>query len=256
MNFQRFNELIAPDGHVIPSFLSLPDTPRGGAVVFPGYGGTKDHMLALAAAIAEKGLAALTMDPCGHGENMAVIGPGMREEMEAGVRYLRRFGRVAAVGISLGGRLALMSSADCMAAISPAVATKISPQGKWMFENFPSPTVREPYSGYVLELLDALGPVPSHNRPCLLLYAERDIPALLDGAAGLKASLPGAELRYVTTDLRPDVQHENGLIRYLPRWFNHSDLKFNAEMLRTVSNWLADHAMTAGPEQTRVSKSV
>ncbi len=88
MNFQRFNELIAPDGHVIPSFLSLPDTPRGGAVVFPGYGGTKDHMLALAAAIAEKGLAALTIDPCGHGENMAVIGPGMREEMEAGVRYL------------------------------------------------------------------------------------------------------------------------------------------------------------------------
>lgn len=241
MNFQRVTDLFAPDGHVIPAFLFSPDLPRGGALVCPGYGGTKEHVLVLAAAIAEKRLAALAIDPCGHGENMAAIGPGIRDELEAGVRYLRRYGRVAAVGISLGGRLALMSSADCMAAISPAVATKISPQGKWMFENFPSPTVREPYSGYVLELLDALGPVPSHDRPCLLLYAERDIPALLDGAAGLKAILPGAELRYVTIDLRPDVQHENGLIRYLPRWFNHSDLKFNAEMLRTVSNWLADH---------------
>jgi dienelactone hydrolase len=241
MDFRRVTDLFAPDGHVIPGFLFSPDSPRGGTLVCAGYGGTKEHVMVLAAAIAERGLAALAIDLCGQGENMAAIGPLMREEVEAGVRYLRRYGRVAAVGISLGGRLALMSSADCMVAISPAVAAKISPQGKWMFENFPSPTVREPYSGYVLELLDALGPVPSHDRPCLLLYAERDIPALLDGAAGLKAGLSGAELRYVTTDLRPDVQHDNGLIRYLPRWFNHSELKFNSEMLRTVSTWLVDH---------------
>jgi dienelactone hydrolase len=241
MNLQRFSELFAPDGHNIPSFLLLPDSPRGGAVVCPGYGGTKEHVLALAAVIAEKGLAALAIDPCGHGENMTAIGPVMREEMEAALGYLRRFGRVAAVGISLGGRLALMSSADCMVAISPAVVTQISPQGKWMFENFPSPAVREPYSGYVLELLDALGPAPAHDRPCLLLYAERDIPALLDGAAGLKAGLPRGELRYVTIELRPDVQHEHGFIRYLPRWFNHGELKFNSEVLRTTSSWLADH---------------
>lgn len=241
MNLQRFSELFAPDGHNIPSFLLLPDSPRGGAVVCPGYGGTKEHVLALAAVIAEKGLAALAIDPCGHGENMTAIGPVMREEMEAALGYLRRFGRVAAVGISLGGRLALMSSADCMVAISPAVVTQISPQGKWMFENFPSPAVREPYSGYVLELLDALGPAPAHDRPCLLLYAERDIPALLDGAAGLKAGLPRGELRYVTLELRPDVQHEHGFIRYLPRWFNHGELKFNSEVLRTTSSWLADH---------------
>ncbi len=241
MIFQRVTDLFAPDGHVIPALLFSLDSPRGGAVLCPGYGGTKEHMLALAAAIAEKGMAALSIDLCGHGENTAAIGPAMRDELEAGVRYLRRFGRVAAVGLSLGGRLALMSSADCMVAISPAVAAQISPQGKWMFENFPSPAVREPYSGYVLELLDALGPVPGHNRPCLLLYAERDIPALLEGAAGLKAVLPRGELRYVTADLRPDIQHEHGLIRYLPRWFNHGELKFNAEMLRTVSSWLADH---------------
>ncbi len=241
MNFQRVTDLRAAEGHVIPAFIFLPEAPRGGAVICPGYGGTKEHVLALAAVIAEKGMAAMAIDPCGHGENTAVIGPGMREEMAAAVRYVRRFGRTAAVGISLGGRLALMSPADCMVAISPAVVAQVSPQGKWMFENFPSPSVREPYSGYVIELLDALGPVASHERPCLLLYAERDIPAILEGASGLKASLPGAELRYVTADLRPDVQHDNGLIRYLPRWFNHSEIKFNAEMLQIVSTWLADH---------------
>ena len=241
MNFSRVTDLCAPDGHVIPAYVFLPDSPRGGVVVCPGYGGTKEQMLAVAAAIAEKGLAAMPIDLCGHGQNMTPIGPVMRDEMESALRYLGRFGRAAAVGISLGGLLALMSSADCMVAISPAVASEISPQGKWMFENFPSPTVREPYSGYVLELLDALGPVPGHSRPCLLLYGERDLPALLEGAAGLKAGLPGAELRYVTADLRPDVQHEHGLIRYLPRWFNHSELKFNREALRTVSSWLVEH---------------
>ena len=241
MKFRRVTDLFALDGHNIPALLFAPDSPRGGVAVCPGYGGIKESMLALAAAIAEKGFAALVFDPCGHGENMTDIGPGMRDEQEAAVRYLRRFGSVAATGISLGGRLALMSSADYMVGISPAVVSQISPQGKWMFENFPSPTVREPYSGYVSELLDALGPVPIHSRPCLLLYAERDIPAILDGAAGLKAMLPGAELQYVTTGLRPDVQHEHGLIRYLPRWFNHSELKFNAQMLSTVANWLAGH---------------
>src|SRR6266852_2582701 len=241
MKFRRITDLFALDGHNIPALLFAPDSPRGGVAVCPGYGGTKESMLAVAAAIAEKGLAVLVFDPCGHGENMTDIGPGMRDEQEAAVRYLRRFGSVAATGISLGGRLALMSSADCMAGISPAVVSQISPQGKWMFENFPSPSVREPYSGYVIELLDALGPVGGHDRPCLLLYAERDIPAILEGAAGLKASLPGAELRYVTEDIRPDVQHDHGLIRYLPRWFNHGELKFNAEVFETVSSWLADH---------------
>lgn len=241
MNFNRPADLFAPDGHVIPGYIFLPDSPRGGVLVSPGYGGTKEHMLAVAAAIAESGLAALVIDLCGHGENTEPIGPGMRDEMEAALHYLRRYGSVGAAGLSLGGRLALMSSADCMVAISPAVASTMSPQGKWMFENFPSPSVREPYSGYVLELLEALGPVPAHDRPCLLLYAERDIPALLEGAAGLKAKLARAELRHVTRDLRPDVQHEHGLVRYLPRWFNHAELKFNAEVLRTVPMWLAEH---------------
>jgi hypothetical protein len=120
------------------------------------------------------------------------------------------------------------------------VVAEISPQGKWMFENFPSPAVREPYSGYVIELLEVLGPVASHDRPCLLLYAERDIPAILEGAAGLKAALPKGDLRYVTADLRPDIKHDNGLIRYLPRWFNHGELKFNSEVLAVTARWLAE----------------
>jgi len=240
MDFQRVNDLKAPDGHAIPGLLFTPASPRGGAVVCHGYGGSKEQMLGIATALAEKGMAALAIDLCGHGENRTPIGPAMFDELESAVTFVKRFGKTAVIGHSLGGRMALMSSADVMVAMSPSVMVQMSPQGKWMFENLPSPGVREPYSGYVLELLEKLGPVPSHGRPCLLLYSERDIQALLDGAAGLTAQLPGAEKRLVSTDIRPDVQHESGLIRYLPRWFNHSELRFNTSACETAGTWLAD----------------
>ncbi len=241
MDFRRVQDLTAPDGHPIPGFLLSPPSPRGGVVVCHGYGGSKGEMLALAVALAEKGTAALAIDLCGHGENRQPIGPGMRDELEAAVAFARRFGRAGVIGHSLGGRLALMSSADVMVALSPSVMMQMSPQGKWMFENLPSPGVREPYSGYVVELLEKLGPVPAHERPCLLLYSERDIPPLLDGAAGLLARFPRAEKRLVSEDIRPEVQHESGLIRYLPRWFNHLELKVNPSATRIASSWLADH---------------
>ena len=242
MNLVRVNDLTAADGHTVPALLLTPDVPpRGGAVVLHPYGGTKEQMLGVAFGLAERGIACLLPDLCGHGENYTPIGVGMLAEMEAAMRYARRLGPLTAVGLSLGGRLALMSSADCMVAISPSVVTEISPQGKWMFENFPSPAVREPYSGYVTELLDQLGPVRPHDRPCLLLYAERDIPMILEGAAGLKATLSGADLQYVTKEIRPDIKHDSGLVRYLPRWFNHGELKFNAECIELASEWTSTH---------------
>ena len=241
MDFQRIVDLTAPDGHSIPAYLFSPASPLGGVVVCHGYGGSKEQMLGVAVAVAERGMAALSIDLCGHGENRAPIGPGMREEMEAALAFIRRFGRAAAIGHSLGGRLALMSSADVMVAMSPSVMVQMSPQGKWMFENFPSPGVREPYAGYVNELLEKLGPVPSHDRPCLLVYSERDIKPLLDGAAGLQSQLPRAEKKLISAEIRPDVEHESGLVRYFPRWFNHHELRFNLSACQTAGAWLAEH---------------
>jgi hypothetical protein len=74
-----------------------------------------------------------------------------------------------------------------------------------------------------------------------LIYSERDIMALLEGAADLLARLPSAEKRLISANIRKDVQHESGLVRYLPRWFNHMELRFNLSALETASTWLADH---------------
>ena len=126
-------------------------------------------------------------------------------------------------------------------AISPAVVAEVSDKGRWMFENFPSPGVREPFPGYAVQLLQELGPIPGDARRCLILYAERDIPNILEGAQGLRELFPNAEFRYVTQDQRPDVQHESAFIRYLPRWFNHVELKFNLEVLRSTALWLGQN---------------
>ncbi|MFB3916577.1 MAG: alpha/beta hydrolase [Terriglobales bacterium] len=245
MNIQQINDLSAPDGLRIPAIQITPESPRSGSVLLHPYGASKEQMLGVAFELAKKGVAALVIDIAGHGENMAPIGTRILVEVNAAVEYLRKaFGRVGCAGLSIGGRLSLMSTADYMVAMSPAVVAEISTQGKWMFENFPKPGVREPYSGYVAKLLEDLGPVKKHDRPCLLLYAERDIPMILAGAKELNALLPRSELRYVTTDLRPDVQHDVGLIRYLPRWFNHEELKFNQEAVEVTCQWLAARQAT------------
>lgn len=239
MHVRRVADLRSPDGHAIPAYLLEPDTARGAAVICHGYGGAKEDMLALALAVVEGAQCrALCIDLRGHGENLAPIGAGVLDDKQAALDFLSADGPVAAIGHSLGGRLALMADADLAIAVSPAVVQEISPQGRWMFENFPSPLVREPYSGYVVELLNHLGDVPQRARPCLLIHAARDIPNIIAGTRDLAERLPGATLHEVNGHLRPDVSSESAFVRYLPRWYNHGELKFNPEVLSVVPAWL------------------
>ncbi|MFQ5344210.1 MAG: alpha/beta fold hydrolase [Anaerolineae bacterium] len=238
MKFERVTEVRPADGHIVPAFLLEPDAPVGGVAVCHGYGSSKIEMLGMAAALAEAGLAALVFDLRGHGEHSASVGPGVRDDFEAAVGYMRRYGPVGATGLSLGGRLTLVSSADVLAAISPSVVQEVSPRGQWMFANFPNPSVREPFPGYVVDLLKELGDVTPQDKPTLLLRSVRDIPNIIEGTQDLAKLFPNAELRVVTEETRPDVQHDNGLIRYLPRWFNHTELGVNSEAVHAVTGWL------------------
>jgi len=238
MKFTRVTDLVSSDGFTVPAFLVEPDAPVGGVAVCHGYGSSKIEMLGMAAALAENGLAALAFDMRGHGEHPAAVSAGVLDDFEAAVNYMRRYGPVGATGLSLGGRLTLMSSADALAALSPSVVQEVSPRGQWMFKNFPSPSVREPYSGYVVDLLKELGDVQTQDKPVLLLHSTRDIANIIDGTKELAKLFPQAELHEITEDTRPDVEHENGLIRYLPRWFNHMELRGNSEALHVVPRWL------------------
>jgi dienelactone hydrolase len=121
MRFDRMQDLRSSDGYAVPAYLLEPDRPAGAIALAHGYGGAKEQMLGLAARLAEAGFATCCPDLRGHGEHPAPLGPGLLHDLDAAVGYCRRYGRVAALGHSLGGRLALMSSADLLIAVSPAI---------------------------------------------------------------------------------------------------------------------------------------
>lgn len=235
---RRMDDLRAPDGQIVPGFLFEPRDPIGGVVVVHGHGGSKEGSLGLAAHLATSRFAALAIDLRGHGEHPSPLGAGVLGDVDAATSFVRRYGPVAVVGKSLGGNLALMSAADAVVAVSPAIPRGVSPEGRTMFVEFPSPVVREPYPGYVLDLLAQLGPPPVRERPTLLLSAPYDVPSIRDGTREFAARLPRAEYREVETGLYRPVDLGHPLLNYLPYLFNHNHLHLHPEVLRIVPEWL------------------
>jgi dienelactone hydrolase len=239
MEFTRLTDVRSTDGHLIPAYLFCPASPVAGVALAHGYGGCKEHMLGLAARFAERGLAAAVFDIRGHGEHPAPLGPAMLLDLEALLVYLRRYGRVAAVGHSLGGRLALLSSANAVAAISPALPQRPSAEGRAMLLNFGSTAVRAQGRGEILDILRGMPSLTPHARPTLLLYAEGDIPSLVEGVQTLAQAMPSTEVKVITTDQHQAAELPASLLTYLPHWFNHIDLKANCEIYLELPAWLA-----------------
>jgi dienelactone hydrolase len=221
--------------------MLLPQAPRGGAAVVHGYGGCKEQMLGIAARLAEAGWTSVAIDLRGHGEHPAPLDEAVLNDVEAALQWLRRYGKVVAVGHSLGGRLALISSADLVIAISPAVAGRPSEEGKQMLLAFGSTTVRSPSPSYILELLRRMDAVKEPARPVLLLHGEGDIPTLIEGIRHLAGDLSQGTLAPITTFQHPETPLTPTILPYLHRWFNHLDLKFNPEVFQRALAWLREN---------------
>ncbi|MFQ5847697.1 MAG: alpha/beta hydrolase [Candidatus Methylomirabilales bacterium] len=240
MQFVRVTDLQTADNHTVPAYAFLPESPRGGAAVVHGYGGCKEQMLGLSARLGEEGWATTAVDLRGHGEHPAPLDAGLLQDLEAALSWLRRYGRVVAVGHSLGGRLALTSSADLVIAISPAVASRPSEEGRQMLLAFGATTVRSPEPGFILELLRNMEEVKEPTRPALLLHGAQDIPTLIEGIQRVAGNLPKGTLAPVTTFQHPETPLPPAILPYLHRWFNHLDLKFNPEVFRRAAAWLRE----------------
>jgi len=246
INFRRVEDLQAPDGQPVPGFLFEPRDAVAGVVIVHGHGGSKESILGLAAHLAGRRLAALAIDLRGHGEHTGLLDQGVLGDVDAAASFVRRYGPVAVVGKSLGGCLALMSMADAVVAVSPAIPKGVSPEGRTMFVQFPSPGVREPYPGYVVDLLKQLGPPPVRDRPTLLVSAAYDVQTIREGTREFAAQLPRGEYREVDMDLYSPVNLDHPLINYLPYWLNHSLLHLHAQVLRIVPEWLYETLGGAG----------
>ena len=240
IQFSRVTDLRSADNHDIPAYLFLPKSPRGGAAVVHGYGGCKEQMLGISARLGEEGWATLALDLRGHGEHPAPLDDGVLQDLDAAITWLRQYGRVVAVGHSLGGRLALISSADLVIAISPSVTSRPSEEGRQMLLAFGSTTVRSPSPAYILELLRRMEEIKEPSRPVLLLHGAQDIVTLIEGIHRVAGDLQQATLAPVTTFQHPEASLTTTILPYLHRWFNHLDRKFNPEVMQRATAWLRE----------------
>lgn len=244
IEFTRLTALQSSDGHPVPAYLFRPDSPTAAVAIAHGYGGCKEQMLGLAARVAECGLAACVFDIRGHGEHPAPLDPAMLEDLEASLAILRQYGRVAAVGHSLGGRLALMSSADLVAAVSPALPQRPSEEGRAMLTHFGSTSVRAQARDEILAILRTLPPPALRDRPTLLVHAAGDIPSLIEGVQATAAAMPHAIVQVISQHQHQAAVLPPSVLDYLPHWFNHIDLKANTELYVKVSAWLVGQLAT------------
>src|SRR6266542_754439 len=163
--YVRHVELEGP-GPPIPAWQVSPDVaPAAGAALFHSYGSCKEAMLGLALTLAGAGLVCTVPDLPGHGEHPEVFGPSVLDEARAAVQHARSYGSAVAVGHSLGGRLALLSGADAVVAVSPALPQQPSPEGMYALRTFATPKVRHEHAGEGGSHLHGEGPAqPSTER--------------------------------------------------------------------------------------------
>ena len=179
------------DGFDVPCIRLIPPNARNAVVIAHGYGGCKEEPLGLAWRVAESGMAVYSIDLRGHGEHMLPMDEHIRDDIEATIEHCRRYGKVTAIGHSLGGRLDLISSADHAIGISPALDQTFSAQTQEILKSLRSYRVREMYPGQNFEILKKL-PVYRHEagRNAMIVYGSRDVPDILSACNEIRSSVP------------------------------------------------------------------
>lgn len=222
-----------------PAWEVSPESgPRGGAAIFHGYGSNKETMLGLALALAEAGFVCTVPDLPGHGEHPGPFGPSVLEEARATVEHARAHGPVVAVGHSMGGRLALLSGADAVVAISPALPLQPSPEGMYALQTFSTPKVRQARPGQVVEVLRDFPLRPARGTRVLVVLGAGDVPGIQTAAEEFVSSLDEADLVIVTEGMLLEAEEPPpGFGSYLKHWVNHTGLPSTRAVATEVVTW-------------------
>lgn len=193
------------DGCMVPAILIKPADPRGAAVIVHGYGGNKEEQLGLGWRVAEAGLLVCVIDLRGHGEHSIPLDRETGADLDAAIRFCRLYGKVAAIGHSFGGHLALLSNADYCIAISPSVKRPLTEHTKSTLKTKRSYRVRPSDFETVRVIHEEL---PNWNPSqdtgnTLILFAEWDIPEITSGCNELKNA--GARVVQIPKSTHSDI---------------------------------------------------
>ncbi|KLU66828.1 alpha/beta hydrolase family protein [Desulfosporosinus acididurans] len=215
-------QTIQYNGINIPSIINIPSNPSGAAVIVHGYGGCKEEQLGLAWRAAELGLVTCAIDLHGHGENVLNLEQGIFLDVEAAVDHCRRFGKVAAIGHSLGGRLSLLSRADFAIGISPALSQDYSETTRKVLKDLRNYRVRLDSPEKVFDILKGL-PVwePNSRQRSSIIFGSRDVPEIREACQEL--SHTDTKLNYIEGALHSDIFFMEAtiitVINQLREWF-------------------------------------
>jgi hypothetical protein len=178
MDIQRL--MIPGQGFVVPSVVFAPERPVGTAIIAHGYGGCKEEQLGLAWRVAHASIRAVTIDLRGHGEHPLPLDKDVLDDLNTVVHHYKQFGQVAAIGHSLGGRLALISDADFAIGISPPLDTVFSERTQEQLKKMRSHRVRPEDHSVVFDVLRTI-PCwhPTDFRRSMIIFGSRDVPEIV-----------------------------------------------------------------------------
>lgn len=170
---------IPGEGFTVPGVMIVPPRVIGAAVIAHGYGGCKEEQLGLAWRVAEQGLAACAIDLRGHGEHELALNGKVLEDVEAAVDHCRRYGKVVAIGHSLGGILSMISSADLSIGISPPTDRAYGEKTQDVLKKLRHNKVRASSEGQVFDILRVLPEWHRDDGRTLIIYGSRDVPEIV-----------------------------------------------------------------------------
>jgi len=170
---------IEANGYNIPNVVLKPVNPKGTAVIVHGYGGCKKEMLGLSWRIAEFGFTTCAIDLRGHGEHPLDFDKNILLDQETTISYFKGFGKVTAIGHSLGGRFSLISNADFKIGISPAIAERFAQQTQDVTKQQRDYRVRKPSNLSVFDILNELPMVKFDETKSMIIYGSQDIPEIV-----------------------------------------------------------------------------
>lgn len=211
---------IEGDGFNVPVLKLTPSASKGAVVVAHNYGGSKEEMLGLALRIAKTGFTTGVIDLRGHGENNLPMDGDVLEDLETTVKYFKQFGKVTAVGHSLGGRLALISSADHAIAISPAISKKFSSKTQGMIRILRDYRVKRSE----IDLFTIMEEIPQLEfgpEDIMIMYGSRDVPEIISGCESLISE--GYHVNKINDALHVDIYTLeptfNSVTKKLQEWY-------------------------------------
>jgi hypothetical protein len=195
-------ETINGDGFKVPCVTLKPSNSQGAVVVVHGYGGFKEETLGLAWRIAEKGFTTGAIDLRGHGEHLLDLDENILLDVETAISYFKRYGKVTAIGHSLGGRLSLISTADYAIGISPALGKTFSYQTKELIKELRDYRVHKSNNN-IFNILNDLPLYQFKNDNAYVIHGSRDIPEISSECKNLKSN--GMDIVKIEGALHSDI---------------------------------------------------